>query len=337
MKFKSHLLRLGGFSIGLLILYYTINSFGGFEKILHNLIDLNYFYLFVIINSFGWMVFYTIGWRQIMSDVNNKIKYLSLLKVKLSGEGVNFMTPLGFIAGDPVRVLLLKKYIGPEARLRSVVVDRMIHSLSAQIFCFIGVLLIFTQKIDFPIGLHIVVMLVYSLLVAFFISMLYSMTSGRGFGLFEGLFRFFKIEKRLPRVHDGLENLRENLEYYNGRSKMPMVISFLCHLAGRILGATEIMIIFYCYQGEANFIFAIILASLTSFFSIVMGWIPGALGVIEYVYAQFFMLYGFSSEVGISVQIVRRLRVFFWVAVGIFLLDYAEISKNFNKIKQKKV
>ncbi|MBF0107249.1 MAG: flippase-like domain-containing protein [Deltaproteobacteria bacterium] len=326
---------MAGLILGSLIFVYTIQSFGGFAKLFSNLKELKYFYLFVLGNSFLWMLLYTQAWRFLITDVKNKVRYLSLLKIKMTGEGVNFMTPLGFMAGDPVRVLLLKKYVSPEARLRSVVIDRLMHTLSAQVFCLSGILLIFTQDIAFPIALHIGILALYSALCVFFVVLIITMITGRGFGVFEGVFKILKVSQRFPRLDSTLNDLRLSLEYYKNKSWAPFILAFFCHLSGRFLGAVEIMIVFYCYEGHADFIFSMILVSLSSLVSITMGWIPGALGALEYVYAQFFMLYGFSSDVGVSVQIVRRLRVFFWIGMGILLLDYAEIGRFFERFKKK--
>jgi len=345
MKKRSYLFKLIGLSIGLLVFAYTIHSFGGIKAVLSNLIQIKYYYILIILNSFIWMLLYTEGWHQLFTSVKHKIRYLALLKVKMSGEGVNFMTPFGFIAGDPVRILLLRKYIGPEARMRSVVIDRVTHSLSAQFFCLIGVLLIFTQDIDFPLWLHVILLVVYIALCLLLSSLIYSMITGRGFGIFEKLIQLVNfILKKLPipnvhKLSQGLNNflsdLRNNLEYYKDHPKHPFFISFVFHFLGRLLGAVEILIVFYCFEGHANFIFSYILAALTSFFSVIFGFIPGALGVLESLYANFFILYGFRPEVGLSIQLVRRLRVLFWIGVGILILDYVEIADFFKKFRKK--
>lgn len=346
MKKTSYLIKLIGLSIGLLVFVYTIHSFGGFQAVLTNLIQIKYYYVLIIVNSLIWMLLYTEGWHQLFTGIKHKIRYFSLLKIKMSGEGVNFMTPLGFMAGDPVRILLLRKFIGPEARMRSVVIDRVTHSLSAQFFCLIGILLIFTQDIDFPIWLHIFLLAIYFFLSLLFSSLIFSMISGRGFGIFENVIRLIgfilkkihirHINKLVNNLNNHLTDLRNNLEYYKDHPKHPFFISFVFHFLGRLLGAVEILIIFYCFEGHANFIFSYILATLTSFFSVVFGFIPGALGVLESLYANFFLLYGFRPEVGLSIQIVRRLRVLFWIGVGILILDYSEIADFFKKFRKRK-
>lgn len=336
MKKKSLLLRGLALMVGVLIFVYTINSFGGFVVIFSKLVEIRLYFLLVLINSLLWMLLYTEAWFQLFSGLWHKISYLSLLKIKVSGEGVNFMTPLGFLAGDPVRVLLLRRFFGPEARLRSVVIDRVMHSLSAQFFCLGGILLIFTQPIAFPLWLHVVLLAIYGTLCLVLTSLVFCMITGRGFGIFEPLFKLVNLPKRMPRINEALGELRENLEYYKDRRKHPFVICFFLHFAGRVLGALEIMVIFYCYEGHADFVFALILAALTSFFTITFGFIPGAFGIVERLYADFFALYGFRPEVGLSMQLIRRFRSWFWVLVGIVVLDYAEVADFFKRSRKNR-
>lgn len=330
--------RILSFLAGLAIFYYSIQYFGGFHVVLAELLKLPLqAYVFVIGNSLLWTLSYTKAWKYLMTEQSGRIRFFSLFKVKASGEAVNLMTPAGFIVGDPVRVLLLKKYVGGEhARLRSVVVDRALHSLAAQFFCFLGLLLIFTQDVDFPIWLNCLLLGIY--LVAFLGigSLILNMLNGRGLGFFEPLFRQFKIERRLPGFYDKIETLRRELLFYVDKPKLPFLFSFLYHFAGRVLGAVELSVALYYLVGDFSWIFSIILTALTSFVSVIGGFIPGAMGFLEILYASFAKLYGYDPAMGLTIQIVRRLRIFFWIAVGILILDYGEITEYMREVKEKR-
>lgn len=324
-KIDQFVWRIMALLIGLGFFVYSIDKFGGFEQVVAHLAIIRWGYFLVILNSSLWMLAYTTAWKLYFTDEHHRIPFFSLLRIKLCGEAVNFITPLGFVLGDSVRVMLLHRFFGPEARLRSVVVDRATHSVAAQFFCLTGLLFVFTQNINFPMWLLAVMFVVYLVILSFMLSLIFNMLSGRGLGFFEPLFRWAQIHHYFPRVFEHLETLREDMEYYRDKPKRPFVAAFLYHLAGRYLGAIEILVISYFFNGEWLFGFSMLLAAMTSFFSIVFGFIPGALGVIETVYAHFFELYGFLPEYGLTVQIIRRLRVVFWVVVGILILDFGQL------------
>lgn len=330
-KFYSYLYRTLGFALGFILFYIAVENFGGFQAILPRLKDLGWGYLFVMLSSVIWMFFYTEAWHQFFVGLKHQIRFLPLLKVKLCGEAVNFMTPAGFLLGDSVRVLLLKKYVGPDAHLRSVVIDRTMHSLAAQVFCFFGLCFIFVEDVAFPVWIHLILLSLYFFLSFFLGSFIIQMLTGNGLGFFEKVFRFVKLEKRLPKVNARIEELKDDLHYYKDKPKAPFLYSFFLHFGGRALGAVEIGTAYYFFTGKVEIIFPIILASITSFVQFAGGFIPGALGFLEALYGSFFTLYGFQPEVGVSIQLIRRLRVFFWIFVGLLILDFAEVFGHLKK------
>ncbi len=336
MKKEKHILRIIGFLIGLGIFAYTIHKIGGVRLVLNNLIQLKYAFLFIIANSFVYVFFYTSAWQLMFRGLKSKIGYFSLLRIRMCSEGVNFMTPFGFMAGDPVRLFFLKKYFGPEARLRSVVVDRCLYSMAAQYFNVLGILLIFTQTIDFPLWLHFVILTVYLTICFVLTTLVFRMATGKGFGVFDKLFKLIKIEKRFPRVNEILCELRDNLNYYKNRRKHSFFLAFFYHFIGRILMAGEIMIAFYAFTGQIDFLFSVIVASLTSFFAVSFAFIPGAIGVLETMYAQLFTLYGYPPDMGVTIQIIRRIRVLFWIGMGLLLLDYDAVGNYTKRIRKSK-
>lgn len=332
-KKNLYLFRVMAFLVGVMFFVTAVENFGGFSEVFYHLRSVGWGYLFVILNSFLWMLGYTQAWRLYFAACY-EIGYFSLLKVKLCGEAVNFMTPLGFILGDSVRVLLLRKYLGPEARLRSIVIDRTTHILAAQIFCFIGFLLIFTQDIVFPFWLHITLMIIYFFIIVVLLSLIFELIHGKGLGFFEPVFRWLKIAKRFPAIDSHISRLRDDLEFYQDKPKKPFLIAFFYHFFSRCLGAVEILIIVWFFQHEFLPIFSVILIALSAFVGLAFSFIPGALGIQETMYAHFFSLYGFLPETGLTLQIVRRLRSLFWIFVGILIMDFAELKDFLKRLRK---
>jgi uncharacterized protein (TIRG00374 family) len=334
-KARSLLFKLLGLSFGLFLLYYVIQSYGGLDKILFYLKKAGFGYVWVILNSFFGIVLYTFAWRAFLPVKDHAIRFYSLLKVRLCGEGVNFMTPLGFMAGDPVRVILLKKYLGPQSHLRSVVLDRTMHLLSAHVFNVFGMLLLVFSPHILPrvyslslLGLYTVT----SLLIAKFCI---DLLSGRGLGVFDKIFHKLKLHERFPKFQSRLDELREDLLYYKDKPKRPFWISFALHFSGRCTGFVEIALILWCLIGRFEWEFSAMLTAMTSFITVAFAFIPGSLGALESLYAHFFSLFGLDPQIGITIQLIRRLRTFFWIGLGIFLLDYHLLSQFVFQKKKK--
>jgi uncharacterized protein (TIRG00374 family) len=334
---KAAILRAAALALGAFMFCLTVRSFGGFGVVFKNLGDVGWFYTAVLANSWLWVFFYTVSWQQLI-QLTHKISFWRLHKIKIAGEGINFMTPLGFVAGDPIRVMLLQRYLTSKARLSSVVIDRLLHIIAAHLFCFLGMLVIFNQNIGIPFNLSLALLIYYFVVLLFLIWFLVSLFRGEGQGVFEGLFGLFRMRKYLPRVVKYIEDLRFDLALYVDKPKLPLVIAFIFHFFGRLLGVIEIAVIIRALEGRWMWGFATVLTSLTSFAATIFGFIPGALGAMEAFYAHFFGLNGLNPEVGLSVQVVRRMRTVFWILAGMLLIDMnhlAEVMREYKKNRQQ--
>lgn len=333
---KSHsslVLRTLGFVFGVLLFYLSVSWFGGLDKVGNYLWLLGWGYGLVVANSFIGVMLFCRGWYLYLEEHHHHLTYWRLLKVRLCGEAVDFMTPLGFVVGDPVRVVLLRKYLGISSHLRSVVIDRVTHLLAAYLFCLIGTALLLLKPVVFPRWLAIFLFSLYTLLFSVMGWLVVDMVCGKGLGFFDPLFKKITFLSRFPKVLEFINELREDLSFYADKPKGLFFKSFFIHSLGRGLGTVEISLILYLLSGQVAFSFALMLGSLSSFFGVTFAFIPGSLGVLEAVYAQFLVMNGFSPELGLSLQVVRRLRAFFWVVVGVFILDYREIVFRWHKRK----
>ena len=291
-------------------------------------------YAAVLLNSWLWVFFYTYAWR-ILIQLTHAVRFGPLHRIKICGEAINFMTPLGFVGGDPVRVILLQRYLTGKSRLSSVVIDRLLQIMSAQLFCFVALFLTFFIDVGIPLWMILVIMAFYLTLFSFLTWFMVSLFRGQGQSVFDAVFESFNMHKYMPGVVAYVEELRVDLAMYSGHPIGPFYRAFLWHFAGRILGAVEITVIIHALDGRWLLGMAIVLTSLTSLAATIFGVIPGALGAMEAFYAKFFELNGLSPEIGLSVQIVRRMRTAFWILLGMLLIDVGQLREAIKKSRIK--
>lgn len=330
-KIRSYLLKALSLALGLGILYYVINDFGGLEKIAFYLKKTGWGYLLVVLSSFVAILFFTEAWRQFLPKGDHPIRFLSLLKVRLCGEGINFMTPACFIAGDPIKMVLLQKYLGPNSQMRSVVADRVMHTLAAHVVNLIGLILLITGSIPIPRIYSWSLIIFYAVTTLIIANFTVDMLTGQGLGLLDTLLLRLKFSKHFPKAHQKLEDLKDELVYYKDRPKWPFYKSFLLHSIGRAFGIVEIAIILWSLEGRWEWGFAYMLAALISFVTVACGFIPGAVGPLESLAGNFAMANGFEPQIGIAIQLIRRLRSFFWIGVGVYLIDFKHLRKKFKR------
>lgn len=332
-KLKTHLLKTLSLLLGFGILYYVINQFGGFEKTLFYLKKIGWGYFGVILSSFVGLLFFTEAWQQFLPKNDHPMRFVSLLKVRLCGEGINFMTPAGFIAGDPIKMVLLQKYLGPHSQMRSVVADRVMHTLAAHVINLVGLILLITGNVAIPPLYSWLLIIFYVLTTILIANFTVDMLTGQGLGMLDTILLRFNFSKHFPKANQKLDELKTDLVYYKNRPKWPFYKSFLLHFIGRAFGILEIAIILWCLEGRFEWQFSYMLAALISFVTVACGFIPGAVGPLESLSANFAIANGFEPQIGIAIQLIRRLRSFFWIGMGVYLLDYKHVTQ---KLRPKK-
>ena len=323
------MLRIFGLIVGAGFLAYWIGKIGPL-LILDNLIHLKWWSVAVLANSFLWYVCYTKAWKNYFSGLSHSMPFRHLLRIRICGEAVALSTPLGFMAGDPVRITLLQKQLGPETRMESVVIDRALHTLAQLVFVLTGILVTCAQSV--PIGAFLRWGLVgmYVALISAIAFFTVELLKGKAVKIVHSLLTRLHLVRWLPRLEGWVAELDVGFSALGhspfGGGKPPsgkpfaLFSSFLYHFTGRILGAVEISLIFLYLDGRPHWILAIILASFTAIVNLLFTFIPGALGVLESMYGGFFYFYGLDPAVGVSMQLIRRLRALFWIAVGLWLL-----------------
>ncbi|MDO8518740.1 MAG: flippase-like domain-containing protein [Deltaproteobacteria bacterium] len=309
-----------GLTFGAAFLVYWVGKLGPMT-ILNRILDLKAWSLAILANSFLWVLCYTTAWRAYFSNLTHKIPFFRLMKIKICGEAVNVMTPLNFMAGDPVRILLLEKQLGHHTRMGSVIVDRILHSLASVSFVLTGITIVFWTTELIPPVTQRILLGVYVIVVSFLGFVVIELVRGKGIKVFHPWLARLGISKRYPKFEEHLALLDVELSGFAGGRVSLFFEALTLHFMGRILGVVEIIIIFTYLTGHPYPLLALMLTALTSAINFVFAFIPGVLGVMESFYAGFFYFYGLDPSLGVTMQLIRRLRSAFWMGIGIFLLS----------------
>lgn len=276
-------------------------------------------FLWILAISCSWYLAYAWAWEIFLKNLSNRVKFWNIFKIKISGEAINSVTPLSWGGGDPVRIYLLKNHIPMNEGTASVVVDRSLNNLAIALFMFFGILLTL-YYIPLPNSWR------WGLL-----GTLVALIAG---GLFlylrskEGLFEFFldllktlRIKRHFSEATwQRVREIDRHIAHFYKWNKRGFLLAFLLHFLGRIGGVVEIFLAAKFLAGGISFLDSYLLASMTIVINMLFVFIPGSVGVMEGAYAGIFGLLGQNPALGASIQIVRRLRMVFWVAVGFLFL-----------------
>ncbi len=278
-------------------------------------------FFWVMANSLGWYILYTQAWRNLLARLTVRLSFFEVLRVKVCGEAINLISPFGFVAGDPYRVLMLGSHLSVSQRTVAVFVDRALHILASFLFVCCGLLLVFVHPQLISKKLALVCFIFYTFLFLALVLFIFRLVTGRVPLFVRRFMESSRLMRRYPGVKKNFETLAADFTLFAKEDKKPILVAFFFHFLGRVLGAVEIGIIFVGLTGKPYWFFSMWLASLTAVFNTVFTIVPGGVGVIETLYAGFFSYFSLSPSLGLSMQLIRRIRSLIWVALGLVLLQ----------------
>jgi uncharacterized protein (TIRG00374 family) len=310
------------FIIGLGIFIYLVTKFG-FNNILINIEKIGWWFI-PIVTVWGIVyLFNSFAWYTILNGKKNGIRFHDLLSVSISGFAINYITPFINLGGEPYRVIALRNSIGIHNSVSSVILYRMIHILGSFFFWLTGavvVAILLPLSSELKISLFAVSFVLIILILFFF--------SRHKKGIFKAVLnllskikflnkiylKLLKREKTLLIIDDQIKDL-----YLNRKSAF--YLALFSEYIGRIIASLEFYFILIAIGLNSTIIQAFFINVGSSIIMNVLFFIPFELGTREG--SLYFILesLGFTAGVGIFIALVNRIREFFWILIGLLLMQ----------------
>lgn len=308
----------------------------GWREIVRQLGQLHWWCIPIFCISLVWNVTAALGWRRVLRRNHERqrragrlarLGLWALFRIRIAGETVSAMTPVNFLGGDPVRIYLLKRYFPWTEGAASVVIDRTIQSMTILLTVFIGVTTAFWRIPDIPLNIRYGLPLVLAIAAAF-IGFLFVHQRRGLFGFLMHTAKRLRLRREFTRpTVQRFEELDGLITDFYHRDRAGFWIAFAYHLAGRVLGVVEIYLVGALVNTQFGFVEALILAGLAPIINVIFTFIPGAMGVMEGAYTAALYLLHLPSAIGVTVQLVKRLRAGLWIALGFIALGTRERQK----------
>ncbi|PIR17918.1 MAG: hypothetical protein COV46_02070 [Deltaproteobacteria bacterium CG11_big_fil_rev_8_21_14_0_20_49_13] len=299
----------------------------GIQNILNQLKQVGLWTIPILSLSLIWYLGYTIAWYQFLKPFGAKIKFFELFKAKIIGEAVNAITPLNFVAGDPARAYMLRHKLPMTGVAASVVVDRTLHSISTLIVILIGVASALIELDFLPNNMKYGLPIITSVALIFVGFVFIHQHKGLFIFLAE-IAQRLRIKKNFSTgTLQKLEEVDGHIQEFYKRNKKGFFIALFCHIFGRFLGIVEVFLIGYAANRAFSFQVALLLGAAAPIINFTFSFIPGSLGVIESAFSGILYFLKYPPSIGITIQIIKRLRGFIWVAMGLVFLGVHDRKK----------
>lgn len=250
-----------------------------------------------------------LGWRFAFSARDaDSVPFLSLIKARIAGDGVNYLTPSGTIAGELIRPGMLGPALPETIKNSSVVVAKFSQSMAQALFIFLGLIFVLQGRLNFLQGRQRVLGIGMALLVIMLVATALWVLTAENRGI-PGFFDRFQW----------LEGVRAQMRAYLRLHPGRYAASILFFMLGYAWGAFECMLICHFMQVPVTFITALAIEILSNVVDSLMFMVPAKMGTQEAGKTAIFHGLGYAGSQGLAFGLIRHLREFCWAAFGFSL------------------
>ena len=283
-----------------------------------------------LINFIAIAVIGSLRWKLILESQNvYDVGFFKILRAKLAGFLVSYVTPSVLVGGEPVRAYMIKERsnCGWEKSFASVVIDQTIYFFTIFLFMIIGFLFLIEYSFlpaEIFYGFGVIIIFMIFVFYVFYSRVLNRNSDGDGFFMF-----FIKTVKldRIKFVKSREKNIdaTEKIVSQFFKKKRGVFVKALALSILEILFYLAVIwiIIFYLNStikiAQAASIF--FLLTLANFIPI-----PGSLGSFEMALTFVFDFFGFGKSNGFTFSLIYRIINIVVVFIGFFTLIYFELK-----------
>ncbi|MBL1213304.1 MAG: UPF0104 family protein [Ignavibacteriae bacterium] len=310
------------FIIGLVIFVFLTNEFG-IENIVINIQKTGWWLLPIIGVWFIVYLMNALAWWFVLKSQRKKVSFLEIFSISLSGFAINYITPVVNLGGEPYKIIALKEKLGIHKAVSSVLLYSMLHFLSSFVFWIMVILLMF---LTIPLSFDLQIILGAGFIAAV-LGVLFFYSRHKN-GIINSLIKIIsklpfttKLITKIKLEEDSLITIDNQIVDFYGNNKFDFYISLMFEVAARFVASIEFIFILRAIGINISFQEALYINAFSSFVMNIFFFVPLELGVREGSLYFIMNILKFSSGIGIYIGLVNRIREFFWIFIGLLLIQ----------------
>jgi Lysylphosphatidylglycerol synthase TM region len=335
MKFRSRLLAVISTLIGLALFIYVIKQ-TGFSEISSNLRAIGAGFLLILAVSSTRYLSRSLAWLHCMNPEERRIGFWALWRARLAGEAVGDLT-FGPLVAEPMRLIALGDRLPLSSGISSLAVENIAYAASSCLMVMAGAVVMLAsfglnEFMLTAIGrtaVWVALAVVFALVAAPVVVI--SRRWKIGSSLLSALTGFVtRDEAKRSRIEAKIDRVRELEDYvFDFYSKRPrdFFILVLCQAAFHLAGALEIYLTLRLMGLGVDFIAAGAFESVNRAINMAFTFVPALVGVDEVGTGALVKAAGFDFDQGVTLALIRKIRMFFWIGVGLIFLAASRNGK----------
>jgi hypothetical protein len=251
------------------------------------------------------------GWRlSFPSGAAAKVPFWDLVRVRVAGDGVNYLTPSGNIAGEFVRPAMLGDEVPMDVRITSVFTAKAAQAGGQALFILLGLAYVLMGRVSnfAPANLFWGAMATCVILggVTFLVWALAHRPPQW-------------LQRRFPKVVEATAPVRGQLKEYLSKSPGRLAGSTVLFMLGYAWGALEIKLITHFMGLSIPLEACLAIEFLSNLVDAMAFMVPAKIGTQEAGKAAIFAGLGLDAASGFTVGLIRHVRELLWAGSGLLL------------------
>ena len=303
--------------VGLGFLAYLIHRIG-LSAVWDNLTHFGWWLALTCGIATVWLFLQACAWWKIQDTFFERVPLAVLFRVKIISDAFNLILPSASMGGDAMRAFMIRERVPLRDGVPAVLFDKTVEFAASVVFLITGlglglVFLHLPQPVVIPAVICVTATIAGIGVVVFMLQRGVTSTLLKLGAFFPSAMGWVKSKEEQFRAMD--DNFR--LLYSGGVSRALPPLLF--HLAGRLIGALEFMVILAVLDAPISVVQALFISTVVTVGNTVFFLLPGQWGVMESVHILVVQSLGYPPAVGLSLSIIRRIRRLLLVGVAVIL------------------
>ena len=256
------------------------------------------------------------------------LPFWDAFKAYLIGDAAGNVVPLGIVVSEPTKAALVRDRVPFTASFSAIAVENIFYMLSVALFIFFGAAVLlasfhvpkvlrYSSYGTIAGALLFVVMAAYALKRQWrFLTAALDWTAARGLGW-----------RALARRRAKVAAFEERIYGFYEHGQRRFVPILLCEVAFHALGVVEAYItIALISDVQPTVLSSFLFESVNRIITVVFKFIPLRAGIDELGTGQLARVLSFGTTAGVTLAVVRKARMLFWMAAGVALLAARGLS-----------
>jgi uncharacterized protein (TIRG00374 family) len=289
----------------------------GPERLWENAAKLGWGFIWVLAVGGISHVFKTWAWRLTLDDHKHKVSFPRLLGLRLGAEAAGQLGIVGQTFGDSVRVAHLSPDIPQANGLASVTLDRGLYLATGIIVLVAGLagslpMLSHSHTLRLFASLFAVILSTFLLLILLAVRKRWQVISKSARFLAKVPF----LKKWIETEYVLIQSVENALLDFHHNSTGAFWGSFFLTLASHCMSVIEVCLVLRLMGVKFGLLSALAIEAMTKLVNLVGSINPGNFGTFEGGNMLIAKMFGLSAPIGLTLGLARRMRAFFWTAVG---------------------